>query len=312
MLTSLGSAAEISCRRCFDFVGGGDGVFAGLLGDHQGNGGHAIETGGATGLFITVFGVTDVADLDDIAVSVGHSDLVELVSIGDTAGGADGKFLRAGVEVAAGKFEILGAEGVEDVGDGEVIGAQAIGVDEDMDFAAGSALDGDFADAFGVFELLLDLLIGDEGDIAQGARRGDGDLEDGGGVGIEFLDDGLLGGLRQVRDDQVDFVLDFLGGDVAILGEQERDDDLGLAFGGDGADFVHHADGVDGVLDFLGDFGLDFFRGRAGVGDRHEHSGDIDFGKEVDAEAEVGEDADHHEGEDEHGGEDRAADAELG
>ena len=88
-----------------------------------------------------------------------------------------------------------------------------------MDFAPRAADDGDLADALGVFQLLLDLLVGDQRDVAQRARRGDGDLEDGRGVGIELLDDGLLGGLRQIVDDQVDLVLDFLRGDVAVLRE---------------------------------------------------------------------------------------------
>ena len=107
-----------------------------------------------------------------------------------------------------------------------------------MDFALRAADDGDLADALGIFQLLLDLLVGDQRDVAQGARRGDGDLQDGRGVGIELLHHRLLGGLRQVRHDQVDLVLDFLRRDVAVLGEFELNDDQRLAFGGGGAHLV--------------------------------------------------------------------------
>ena len=90
------------------------------------------------------------------------------------------------------------AQGIEDVVDGEVVGAQAVGIHIHVDFAARAADDGDLADAAGVFQLLLDLLVGDQRDVAQGALGGDGDLQDGRGVGIELLHHRLLGGLRQV------------------------------------------------------------------------------------------------------------------
>ena len=52
--------------------------------------------------------------------------------------------------------------------------------------------------------------------------------------------------------------------------------------------------------------------GRAGVGDDHHDGGDIDLGKQVDAEREVGKDADYDQRQNQHGREDRAADAKLG
>ena len=230
----------------------------------------------------------------------------------DAAGGAHGEFAGAGVQVAAGQFQVLRAQGVEDVVDGEAVGAQAVGIDIHVDLAARAADDGDLADAPGVFQLLLDLLVGDQGDVAQRALGGDGDLQNRRGVGIELLHDRLLGGLRQLRHDQVDLVLDFLRGDVAVLGELELNGDQRLAFGRDGAHLVHLADGVDRVLHLLGDFGFDLLGRSAGVGDDHDDGGDIDLGKQIDAEREVGKDADHHQRQNQHGGEDRAADAELG
>ena len=88
----MGSSGGDFLQPLFDFVGGGDGVLAGLLGDDQRDGGDAIEAGGGARLLVAVFGVADVGDLDDVAVAVGDGDLVELRGIGDAAGGADGEF----------------------------------------------------------------------------------------------------------------------------------------------------------------------------------------------------------------------------
>src|ERR1039458_7686281 len=49
-----------------------------------------------------------------------------------------------------------------------------------------------------------------------------------------------------------------------------------LTFRRDGADLVHLADGVDRVFDLLADFGFDFFRRCARIGDHHHYRGDVD------------------------------------
>ena len=158
VLTSFGRVAPISLQALLHFAGGLDGVLAGLLGDDQRDGGHAVEAGGGARLLVAVLGEADVGDLDDVAVAVGDGDLVELRGVGHAAGGADREFLGAGVEAAAGQLQVLRADGVEDVGDGEVVGAQPVGIDHHVNLAARAADDGDLADALGVLELLLDLL----------------------------------------------------------------------------------------------------------------------------------------------------------
>ena len=54
-----------------------------------------------------------------------------------------------------------------------------------------------------------------------GTRRGDGDLENRRGVGIQLLHHRRLRGLRKVGDDQVDLILNFLRGDVAVFRQLE-------------------------------------------------------------------------------------------
>ena len=171
------------------------------------------------------------------------------------------------LQVAAGQFQILRSQRVEDVGDGEVVGAQLVGIHQHVDFAPRAADDADLADALGVFELLLDQLVGDHREIAEGARRETAICMTGVASGSNFWMTGCLAVWGRSLADQVDLVLDFLGGDVAVLRKIERDDDERLAFGRSGAHFVDLADGVDGVFDLLGDFGFDFFGRSAGVGD---------------------------------------------
>ncbi len=92
-----------------------------------------------------------------------------------------------------------------------------------MNLALRAAHDGDLADALRVFEFLLDQLVGDHREVAQRARRGNRDLQDGRGVGIELQDHRLLGGLRKVVDDQIDLVLHLLSRYVAVLRKLEGD-----------------------------------------------------------------------------------------
>src|ERR1039457_3270040 len=186
----------------FDFVGGGDRVHAALFGHDQGYRRDAIQAGGGTRLLVAVLRLADVRHRHDVAVARGHGDLVELRRIQNAARGADGKFAGAAVQFAARQLQILRAQGVEHVVDGQVVGTQAVGIHLDMDLAARAAHDGTLADARGVFQLLFDLLIGDQGDVAQGTPGGDGDLQNGRRVGVELLHHGLLGGLRQLRHNQ--------------------------------------------------------------------------------------------------------------
>ena len=238
--------------------------------------------------------------------------MVELFGLHDAAFGADGEIELALAEVAAGQFQVLAPDGVEKIVDGEVVGAELFRIGEDVDLALGTAHNSDLTDTGGAFQLLLQQLVGDHGDVAERALCAQANLEHGRGVGIELQNFRALGGSGQIVDDLVDLVLDFLSCDVAILREQEGDLDERASFGRDGAELVDFADGVDGFLDLLGDLGLDFLGRSPGIGYHDLDRGDIDFRKQVDAEGVVGERSDHDQGHDQHGGENRALDAEFG
>ena len=60
-----------------DAGGSGDGVFAGLLGDEQGDRRDTIEACGSAGFFITILGIADVIDADNVGALGGDGDLIE-------------------------------------------------------------------------------------------------------------------------------------------------------------------------------------------------------------------------------------------
>ena len=117
---------------------------------------------------------------------------------------------------------------------------------------------------------------------------------------------------RQERHDAPDVIAHLLGGHVDVLVEREGDEDLRHALARGRAKLVDAADGVDGLLDLVGDFRFDFARRRAGQARHHDDGGKVDLGEPIDAELEVADGADDGDEEDEHRREDRALDADFG
>ena len=110
-------------QTVLDLSCGGDGVLAGLLGNDQRHRGDAVEAGGGARLLITILGVADVGDFHHVAVAIDDGDLIELRGLDHFSSGANRKFLRAGVEASAGQFQILLPDGVEYIGDGQIVRA---------------------------------------------------------------------------------------------------------------------------------------------------------------------------------------------
>ena len=110
--------------------------------------------------------------------------------------------------------------------------------------------------------------------------------------GSNFSTVGCSIGARQEREHAIDAVAHFLGRDVAVLLEKERDDDLRDAFGRIRAQLVDAADRVDGLLDLVGDFGFDFLRCRAGQPGDDDDRRKIDLREPVEPELREGKRAD--------------------
>ncbi len=122
------------------------------------------------------------------------------------------------------QLEILLPQRGRHLGERDVERTHRVGIEDDLDLAVGAADQLDLSDAAHALEPLLDLLVGDLGQIPQRQVAADGDLQDRHGAGIELLDHRRFGRLGKPRGDERDAIADFLGGHVAVFFEQERDD----------------------------------------------------------------------------------------
>ncbi len=75
------------------------------------------------------------------------------------------------LHAAAGNLGVLRLNGARHVGDGEVLRAQPVGVEEDVDLTGPAAHDDDLADAADAFELTAERLVGVLGDVADRRAR---------------------------------------------------------------------------------------------------------------------------------------------
>src|SRR4029450_13669878 len=102
-----------------------------------------------------------------------------------------------------------------------------------------------------------------------------------------------------------------VGGLLHVALEHEGREDLALPLDGGGAELVEAADGVDDLLDGLGDLALDLLGGRAGQERGDGDGGQVHLGEDVHAELDEGRQPQHHQGRDDHGGEGGAAAEDL-
>ena len=219
--------------------------------------------------------------------------------------------LRPLVDAAAGNVGVLRLQRPRHVVDGQVVGAQLVGVHPDVDLPLAAADHQHLADAVGALEPAAQHLVGVLGDVADrlvGAHR---HREDRLRVRVLLLDGRLRDGARQQRQDAVDAVAHLLRGHVGVLLEPERDDDLRDALGGVRAELVDAADGVDGFLDLVGDLALHLLGRGAGQARGHGDRREVHRRQAIDPELAEGERADDDQREDEDRREDRTADAEL-
>ena len=299
-----------SSSRSLTAVDDLDGVGARLPADLQEHRAGAVDVGDGVGIGLAVFDARDVGDPDRVAVLLADDDVVELGDGLDAAARAQRDRLRPLIDAAAGDLDVLRLQRARDVGDRQVVGAQAVGVEPDVDLPLAAAEDEHLADAVDAFELPAQHLVGVLGDVADRLVGAEREAQDRRRVGIELVDARLLNRLRQQRQDAVDLVAHFLRGDVGVLVEQEADDDLRDAFGRDRAQLVDAADGVDRFLDLVGDLGLDLLRRGAGLDRRDDDGREVDLREAIDAEAREREDADDGQRQDQDGREDRTFDAE--
>jgi hypothetical protein len=122
---------------------------------------------------------------------------------------------------------------------------------------------------------------------------------------VLLLDRRLRNRPRKQRQDPVDAIADFLRGDIGVLFEPERDDDLRDAFSGIRTELVDAADRVDRFLDLVGDLALHLLGRRARQTRGHGDGWKVHLRQSIDAELAEREHADDDQREDQDGRKDR-------
>ncbi len=145
----------------------------------------------------------------------------------------------------------------------QAVRGQLGGVDDDVDLARPPADDAHLADAGDRLELAPERLVDVLGDVALRAGPDTAMRDDRRGVGIDLLDRSAARRRGAARDEhRVHLVAHFLRRDVAVLLQVELDHDHRDVLGREGDQLVDAADGVDRLLDLVGDLGLDLLRRR--------------------------------------------------
>ena len=269
-----------------------DGIGARLTADGQHDAGLAVEVRRGLRFGHPVFDRRDVAQQHLMAVALADDDVAESLDRLHAPARPQGHRRGALFDAPAGNLGVLGLNRARDVGDRQVLRPQPVGVDEDVDLAGPAAHDDDLADAADAFELTAERLVRVLGDVADRRVGRDRERHHRRRVGIELLDHRLFDRAWQEREHAVDAVAHLLRRHVAVLLEQERDDDLRDALGGVRAQLVDAADRVDGLLDLVADLGFDLLRRGARQPGRDHDGGEVDLREAVEPKLREGEGAD--------------------
>ncbi len=206
------------------------GVGARLAPDVEQDRARAVECRDGVGVGHAVFDLRDIGQLHGVRLIRFDDDVVELLDGLHASPRAERNRLRPLIHASAWNFGVLQVHRARDVGDGDVVGAQAIGVEPDVDLSLAPSDDEHLADAFEAFELPAEDLVRVLRDFPERPVRRQREADHGRRVRVELVDARLLNRLRQQRQRAVDLVTDFLRRRVAVLVEQEADGHKGHAF----------------------------------------------------------------------------------
>ena len=285
------------------------GVGAGLPPDLQQHRADAVDVRERIGLRLAVLHARHVADANGMAFLLSNDDVGEFGDGLHATARAQRDRLRSLIDAAPGDLDVLRLQCAGDVGDRQVVRAEPIAVEPDVDLPLPSAEHDHLADAVDAFQLAAQHFVRVLRDVSNRLLRAQREAEHGRGVGIHLVDARLLNGFRQPRQHAVQLVAHFLRGDVGLLLEDEGNDHLGDPFGGDRSQIVDSANRVDRFFDLVGDFRLDLLRCRTRLHGRHEDGGEVDLRETIDPEPREREQTDDAQRENEDAGEHRTLDA---
>ena len=260
-------------------------VLARLAPHVQDDGRRPVHADGGALLLGAVLRLPDVAHADRRPVDGGDDQVVERPGVDHPPHGPERLLLPARRDVAAGEIGVLPDDGVADGGDRDLVGGQPVGLDPDVDGALQAADQLHLADAQRPLEVDLHRLVGELRQLAQAAVAGDGQGEDRRLVVVELGDGRRPDVAGQDARGVQDLVTDVLGRHVHGPAEREGDGDVARAGPGERPELRDALDGVDGLLDLLGDLRLHLLDGGAGQLGADAHRGQLDGREAVDARA---------------------------
>ena len=148
-----------------------------------------------SGVGFAVLDARDIGDPDRVAVLLADDDVVEFGDALDAAARAQRERLRALIDAAAGDFDVLRLQRARDVVDRQVVAAEPIGIEPDVDLALPAAEDQHLSDAVDALELAAQHLVGVFGDVADRPVGAEREAQHRRRVRVEPVDARLLNGL---------------------------------------------------------------------------------------------------------------------
>ena len=264
------------------------------------------------GLRVGVLDPTELAHAHRHAPHVCHHDVAELVEGIDPPDRADPQLVGPAGDPSPRDLDVLALDGLLHVVDGEVVGEELVGVEEDADLALARSGEGDLAHPVHGLEHALDLLVRDLRGLAQAALACHHHPDHGIGVGVGLLDHRGQDVGGQLAQGARDLLTHVLGRVLDVAFEHELRGDAGVALGGARGQLVEPGERAQGFLDGQHDLGGHFLGGGAGKPQGDVDGGGIGAGEKVDPEVAEGEDAEDHQEAHQHHREDGTPDAKGG
>jgi hypothetical protein len=247
-------------------------VAAGLLHDPDPDRGPAVVAGELAQVLGAVLHPRHVAQQDRRAVRVGHDEIGQLLEGAELRLGLHRVLDLAALDEAAGDLDVLPAQGGEHVRRREPPRPQPLAVEPDADVAIRASEDDHRGHAVDRLELRLHHPTHELGGLHRRAVAVERDPHDRVVARVHLVDDRRLELWRQLEAGPIDLGLDVLARQIDVAPQLELDhDDRGPLAGG-GAQLAHARDGVDLLLEDVGDVLLHHL-GIGALHDRGHHHG---------------------------------------
>ncbi len=260
-----------------------------------------------TTLFRAIFHPCHVPDAHRRATRRGDDDVLQLVSRVHLAARLDRQLGLAHVQAAARDLHVLRGQTLHHIAHGQAIRFQTARIDPHVEFPFLAADDIHAAHAVDGLQALLEVVLGQRGEISLGQRTSQRQRHHRRGVDVQALDNGWLQILGQVLEragNLVAYVLHRLVGFAFQLELHEEQAHALHRRGAQGLDTVH---GADRFLQLVNDPRLNGFRIGAWVHRGHGDDGELHLRGHVQRDLGIGPHAEHGQHADHHGGEDRTS-----